>query len=159
MKVLLVSDDPQKDKFVEIVGLAKQIENVGVKIIDVFCLCENTMNFFNCEIGEESLKQGTPSATLETILKKRRYELIVISLKSDSLEKLVLGEKSIIDLFKRICPKATVFIFSGTSVFEKLKLESSESIYAYDRHGVAKVTREFNAAIISHIRTAMKKEL
>jgi hypothetical protein len=160
MKVLLVSDDPQKETFIEIVGLAKQIENLGVKMIDVICFSENTMKFFNCEIGEENLKEGTTSATMETILKKGKYELIVVSLKLDHLEKLVLGEQSIIDLFKKICPQATVFIFGGRSVLKRLKiLESSESIYTCERHGVAKVAREFKEAIISHIKTAMRKEL
>ena len=138
---------------------AKQIEDVGVKNIDAFCLYENTLNFFKCEIGEENLKQGTSPATLETIMKKGRYELIVISLRSDNLKKLVLGEKNVILLLKRTCPKATVFIFGGRSVLKKVrKLESSRSIYTYERHGVAKLTQKFKEAIIAHIETVMKKK-
>lgn len=160
MKILLVSDDPDKESFIQIVGLAKQIEDVCAKNIDVFCSYENTLNFFKCEIGEENLKQGTSPAAIETILKKGRYGLIVISLKSDNLEKLVLGEKNVIDLIKRTCPKATVFFFGGRSILKKVKnLESSGSIHTYERHGVAKLTRKFREAIIAHIETAMKKEI
>ena len=159
MNVLLISDDPQKRTFIEIVSLARQIEDVGVKNIDVYCLYENTLTFFNHEVGEENLNQGTTSVTLETILKKVRYELIVISLKLDNLEKLALGEKRVIDLLKKVCPKTTVFIFGGRSALKKVKnLETYKSIYTYDRPGVAKLTRKFNEAIITHIKTAMKKE-
>lgn len=104
MRVLLVSDDPEKKTFDEIVGLAKQIESLGVKMIDVICFCKKTMNFFNCEIGQKNLKQRTASVTLETILKKREYKLIVASLKLENLEKLASGERSMFDLFGKICP-------------------------------------------------------
>jgi hypothetical protein len=80
MKVLLVSDDPHKESFIQIVGLAKQIEDVGVKNIDAFCLYENTLNLARAREYNYLRPMGYPT----TFIVNRVHEYVLIFRKQNS---------------------------------------------------------------------------
>jgi len=150
MKVILITDDPDLKSFEGIVGLIRQIESLGVKTIDLVCYSQQNV-FFNCR-GQASSQRT--SISLENILKRKKYELIIVSLKLENLRKLALCKKSIFVLFKKICPNSAVFVFGAKTAVVRLKqFVESGTIRIVYRHGVTKVTREFNQAVIDYIKS------
>lgn len=158
MNILLISDDPERVAFDQILKLKKQIESLRVKRVDLASISQNGI-FFNSQILEKNFDQSRVLSTLEKILKRRIYSIIVISLRLDYLKKIFLDDPRILDLIGMICPRPSVFVFGASSILSLVrKKDRFRSIQFYHRLGVAKLTQEFKDAIINHITASMTKE-
>jgi hypothetical protein len=159
MNVLLISDDPEKSTFQQILYLKRRIENLRVERIDLVCFSRRGI-LLNSKILEREQDREIVLKVLEKVLEVGTYDLIGISLKADNLAKIFSDGSNILDLAKRIRPQSALFVFGAVSVVSGFtKRKELGSLQVFERHGVAKVTHEFKEAVIEEIVKIRKKSL
>jgi hypothetical protein len=147
MKCLIISDEPEQVSFNQILKLETDIKKMVKKQVDLVTFSRNGV-FLNGKL----IKSGTRPEmhdVVKQILKKMRYSLFVISLESNNLEQLLSNESNLIELIYATSPNATVFIFGASRMLEKIS--PKEKVFLYPRVGVSKLTKEFRAAVLSHV--------
>lgn len=150
MKVLIISDDPERKSFVPILGLRDEIQESGRNKADLLVFSNRGIFLNQEQIGR---KADTTVKLLESVLSEKTYALIVISLKSSNLLKLFPEKRSILDLIKEISPQTDTFLFGASSVLQKLEKERATNTFLFSRPGVSKLTRKFKNDLIDYIKT------
>jgi hypothetical protein len=152
MNILIISDDPERKSFCQILDLKQRIQELGGKV-DMLVFSKNGI-FLN---GKQVQKSSVPPAgLLENILKKKKYATIVISVALNSMKYLFPGKLTTLRLIPRVSPKTDAFVFGASSMLERIEKDETMHLFFHPRHGVAKLTREFKNDLIAHIK---KKEL
>ena len=149
MNALIISDEPERKSFGQILSLKKEIQGLCRNKVDLL-IFSNKGIFLNREqIGK---KAGTAVKLLESLLSEKTYGLIVISLELNNLKKLFPEKRSILELIKDTSPQTGTFLFGASSVLNKLEKERIVRVFLYSRPGVSKLTREFKNDVIDYIR-------
>jgi hypothetical protein len=152
MNILIISDDPERRSFCQILDLKQRIQELGGKV-DMFVFSKNGI-FLN---GKKVQKRSVPPiGLLENILKKKEYATIVISVTLNSMKYLFPGERNILRSIPRISLGTDMFVFGAPSMLDRIEKDEATDLFFHPRHGVAKLTREFTNDLVAHIK---KKEL
>lgn len=115
MNVLLISDDPEKKSFDQILNLKKDIEEEEVSV-DLIVAAEEGVLLDGGKIGE-------PRRLIESVRKvlgERSYSIVAISLTRKNLTNLLQEDHSILDYVSLYLPQTDVFIFGAPSLLKRL---------------------------------------
>lgn len=147
MNVLIISDDPERESFRQIVLLKREIENVTKKHADLITFSSSGL-YFNQKL---IIKQtNNLLIKLHHIFKGKAYSLIIISLGLKYLKQLFPNKHNILDIITKTSPKAVIFIYGANNIIRTIK--PSDRVFVQPRHGVAKITQEFKNQVIAYIR-------
>jgi hypothetical protein len=147
MNILIISDDPERKSFYQILGLKQRIQELGGKV-DMFIFSKKGI-FLN---KRKFQKRSVPAiGLLEDILKKKEYATIVISVTLNSVKYLFPGKLNILRSILRISPRTNTFVFGASSMLDRIEKNEAIHLFFHPRHGVAKLTREFKNDLIAHI--------
>lgn len=149
MNVLIVSDDPERKSFRQILNLRREIRGLGRHKVDLLLFSNNGLFLNQDQIG----KKANATVIFESVLRERTYGLIAISLKSSNLWKLFPEKRTILDAIEENSPQTDTFIFGASSVLERLDKERAANLFLYSRPGVGKLTRDFKKDLIGRIKT------
>lgn len=155
MNILLISDDPNRESFRQILRLKGDIEDITRKQVDLITFSPDGV-FLNKKLTGKKLDVNVIFTTLENILKTKSYRICIISLELKYLKQLFPDERNILDLINKTSPNATVFIFGANSILKPIRKEKGKQVFLYARHGVAKITRELKSQIITYIKSLSK---
>lgn len=156
MNILLISNDPERVSFGQILKLKKQIESLRAKRVDLVSISQNGI-FFNSKILERTFARNKLLSTLEEIIRKN-YHVIIISLTLQYLKGLFESDPNILDLAGKFCPGASIFIFGASSIRSLLEKQDKIGVRFYHRPGVSRLTQQFKHDIINHIKALLEKE-
>lgn len=157
MNVLIISDEPDRESFRQILLLKQYIKNLLRKKIDLLTFSYNGI-FLNGKWMRSELSPNAILSTLQNILKKKAYLVYIVSLELKYLKLVFQSEWSILNLIKKISPQAAVFLYGANSILKEVKIEQkTQSIFFYPRRGVSKLTRDFNNDIIKKIKEIRAK--
>ncbi len=149
MNVLMISDEPERKSFGQILSLKEQIEGLVRNKVDSLVFSDKGV-FLNKErIGKEA---GIALRLVESLLKERTYGLIVISLELHNLGKLFPEKEDILDLIADTSPQTATFLFGASSILDKLDKRKTIHVFLYSRPGVSKLTKEFRNDVIDYIK-------
>ena len=154
MNILVISDEPERKSFGQILSLKKEIQRLGRNKVDLFVFSNMGIFLNKRRVGK---KADMALKLLESLMSEKTYGSIVVSLKLNNLEKLFPKKRDILDLIKDASPQTDTFLFGASSVFSKLGKRRTNRVYLYSRPGVAKLTCKFKNDVIDHIN-AKKSE-
>jgi len=147
MRALMISDDPERKSFAQMLGLKKEIQNLHRKV-DLFTFSKAGILLNQEHFAKE---QGMVAESLERLLRGKTYSEIIISLSLKNLRTLFPVEEDVVDTIEEISPETSVFIFGASSILQRLAKRKAPNVFLYYRPGVSKLTREFKNDVISHI--------
>jgi hypothetical protein len=150
MNVLIVSDEPERKSFDQIISLKNEIQELGRDKVYLFII-SNKGIFLNEERIEK--RGGIVLRLLERVLNERTYGLIVVSLELNNLKELFPPKGNILDLIKDTSPQTDIFLFGASSILGKLERENTIRVFLYRRLGVSKLTKEFRNDVINYVKT------
>jgi hypothetical protein len=152
MNILVISDDPERKSFCQILDLEQRIQELGGKV-DMFIFSKKGI-FLNRKQNQK--RSVPPIGLLEDILKKKEYATIVISVTLNSMKYLFPGKLNILRSIPKISPRTDTFVFGASSMLDRIEKDKAIHLFFYPRRGVAKLTREFKNDLIAYLK---KKEL
>jgi hypothetical protein len=150
MNILLISDEPEKKTFEQITILKKEMEQAGRNGVDSFIFSKEGIFLNQKQIGK---KANITLKLLEIVISRKKYDLLVISLKLSILKNLFLEKRSILEIINNLSPKTNIFLFGASSVIDRLEKEKTNHVFLYSRPGVSKLTSEFKNDLIGYIKT------
>jgi len=154
MKVLIISDDPEKDSFRPIKILRDSLQNKIKNKVDLFALSPQCL-FLNDRVISERADVSTVLEKLEDVLKSGFYSLYVVSLKAENFKKIFPSErKDFLEMTEKYSKNSTVFIFGAPSILSNIKKFHEEleiNLFLKPRPGVAKITDELKKQILNYI--------
>jgi hypothetical protein len=157
MNVLIISDDPLRKSFCQILSLKQSIEDLIRKQVDLIAFSSDGV-FLNQKRMSRDLSTDAILNTLRNTLKRKAYLVCIISLRLKYFKRVFLEGWNILDLIEKTSPQATVFIFGASSILNNVQIEQKvQPIFFYSRHGVAKLTKEFKNEIIRRIKAIKPK--
>jgi hypothetical protein len=148
MNVLIVSDNPERKLFRQILKLKNDIGKIINGQVDLITLSSSGI-FLNQKLIME--KTGGILNSLEPLLRGKVYSTFIVSLESKHLRQLFLNKYNILNLIARTSPKAAVFIFGANRILKTIK--QSEQVSLHPRRGVAKLTKKLKKQIITYIQS------
>ena len=152
LHALLISDNPEKALFFQILKLQEDLEILGCKVERISFspqgLDFNHKNIFK-RLDYESIE-----TLLNKILKKKNYSIWAISLSQEYLDLLMKNNGGILDLILGSSLNIHVFVFGSAKILGSIRARESKipSLSLFRRSGVSKVTSEFKSAIIEHAK-------
>jgi len=147
VRILIISDDPERKSFYQISILKRDIENMTKGKVDLVTFSHNGI-FLNQKLIAK--KADEILSILENILKQKTYSVVIISLKLGYLKHLFLERINILDVINKTSPEAITFLYGANSVLKSIKQRERVSLHI--RQGVTKLTQEFKNTIIQHIK-------
>lgn len=151
MRVLIISDDPDRWSFRQVLTLKKNIENMDEKQVDLITFSSDGI-FVNRKLKGKKMDVSTILSIFKNLLKSGTYDVFIMSLKRKYLKRLFRHDWNVLDLINRTSPQATVFIFGASSILNDIKTgQWTQPISLHFRNGVAKLTHELRNAIIEQI--------
>lgn len=155
MNILLISDDPTSESFRQILSLKREIEGITRKRVDLITFSDDEVSLNQKQVVKKPIERDS-FITLETILKREAYFLLIISLRLKFLKLLFPDGENILDLIEKTSSDVTVFIFGAESALKNVRKEQRKlSIFLNPRHGVAKLTQEFKNKIITYLESQL----
>ena len=147
MNALIISDCPNGSTFDQITNLRDSIKRLDAKV-DLLVFAEDGV-YFNDRIVSENHSE---ILFLEPILRKKRYDLVAISLGLEYLRRLFLKNPNLVDFLEEHSPQTKAYIFGASTLLAQIDKDSHIQIYLYPRPGVSKLTKEFKKAILSSLK-------
>jgi len=149
MNILIVSDEPERKSFGQILSLKKEIQELNRDKVDLFVISTKGIFLNEKQIGKEA---GIFLKLLERLLIEKTYDLIVVSLELNNLEKLFLQKRGFLDLIRDISPQTDAFLFGASRVLDILEKGRMIRVFLYRRPGVSKLTLEFKNDVINYVK-------
>ncbi len=149
MPILIISDDPERMSFSQILILKQKIQRLFPKV-DLFIFSKGNILLNQKLIGKT---KDIAIRVLENILKKKKYNTIIISLSLNNLKKFLPKKRNVLEIIKEVSPRTDIFIFGASSLLNKLKKEELQNVFLFSRPGVNKLTIEFRNTVINHLQT------
>jgi hypothetical protein len=148
VKVLIIADEPEIPAFDQIIGLRKSIQEL-VGRVDLLAFSRDCVFFNQKKIGE---KGDTNVGSVQNILAKKRYTLIIVSLVTDNLKKLFFERSNIMQYLRNSPSRVRMYVFGASEVSNEIATNRSVDLFLYSRQGEEKLTQEFRNAILGYVR-------
>lgn len=151
LNVLIITDDPSSPSFRSIRLLRDEIKMINQTNVDLLTISRWNVQFNG---KQQKLAQGIAMGITKAIeqgITRELYDIFVISLSKDHLSIMLSGKKPVLDFIIRNFPKAAVFIFGSSSLFDKIKLEPEQYVLLCPRPGVSKITVDFKNNLLNYI--------
>ncbi len=152
MKILMISDNPERPSFHQIENLREVLQSKLQKKIDLLVFSQKFFIFNEQKIEKHTFTQLLNE--LKLILDRGLYSLFVISLEKSNGEKLFFSkDNNILDMISKYRDKSTVLIFTAQSVLNHVKEINEHNklelkLYLFPRRGVSKISREFKQQVL-----------
>jgi len=150
MGILIISDEIESKSFGQILSLKREIQGLRRNRVDLFVFSNKGILVNHEKIGEET---DNPINILKKLLRKKTYDLIVISLKLVNLRRLFSQKRNVLNMIEMNSPQTNIFLFGASSTLDKLKEKRTKNVFLYARPGVSKLTKEFRNDVIDYIKT------
>jgi hypothetical protein len=148
VKVLIIADEPETPAFDQIVGLRKAIQELVGKV-DLLAFSGDVIFFNQKKIGERG---DTNIGSVQNILAKKRYTLIIVSLAVDNLKKLFFEKSNIVKYLRNSPSRVRMYVFGASDLPDEIVTSRSVDLFPYSRQGAVKSTQEFKNAVLAYIR-------
>ena len=154
MKILIISDDPEKESFRQIEIFKDFLQNKVKNKVDLFALSPECL-FLNKRVISRRTDVSIILKKLEGILKSGLYSLYVVSLKAENFRKIFPSEKkNFLEMTEKYSKNSTIFIFGAPSILNNIKKFREEleiNLSLKPRPGVAKITNELKKQILNYV--------
>jgi len=154
MKILIISDNPERKSFRPIEVLKDFLQNKAQKKVDLFALSPKSL-FLNGKVISKRTDASKVLEELEAILRKGLYSLYIISLEAHNLKKIFPSKKkNFLDMVDAYSKNSTVFVFGAPSMLNNIKENCGKlqvNLFLKPRPGVAKITKELKEQISEYI--------
>ncbi len=148
MKVLLIADEPETPDFEQIIGLRKAIQELVGKV-DLLAFSKDSIFFNQKKIGG---KGDTNIGSAQNILSKKRYTLIVVSLRTDNLKSLFFEKSNIMQYLRNSPSRVRMYVFGSSGIPDEIMTSRRVDVIPYSKQTGAKSTQEFKNAILDYIK-------
>ena len=112
--------------------------------------------FFNKKIVSHKSEAAIDS--IQDVLTKNAYSIVVISLTLYNLRRLLSDGGDIIGLVEKYSPGVVAFIFGSPNSLAKLKgNHPNASFFYYPRPGVNKLTRQFKKDLLDYLQKSKQR--
>jgi hypothetical protein len=148
VKVLIIADEPEVPAFEQIIGLRKSIQELVGKV-DLLAFSKDGIFFNQKRIGE---KEGTNVGSVQNILAKKRYTLIIVSLVADNIKKLFFERSNIMQYLRNSPSRVRMYVFGASEVSDEIATNRSVDLFLYSKQREKKSTQEFKNVILGYIR-------
>jgi hypothetical protein len=153
VKVLIIADETEAPAFDEIVGLRKAIQELVGKV-DLLAFSRDSIFLNQKKISE---KGYTNVGSTQTILAKKRYTLIIVSLASDNLRKLFFEKSNILQYLRNSPSRIRMYVSGASDIPDEIVTNRSVDLFPYSKQGAAKSTQKFKNAILDYIRKEQRQ--
>ena len=148
MKVLIIADEPEAPAFDQIIGLRNAIQELVGKV-DLLAFSRDSIFFNQKKISE---KGDTNIGSVQNLLAKKRYTLIIVSLAVDNLKKLFFEKSNIVQYLRNSPTRIRMYVFGASDIPDEIVTSRSVDLFPYSRQGTVKSTQEFKNAVLAYIR-------
>jgi len=148
VKVLIIADEPEVPAFEQIIGLRKSIQELVGKV-DLLAFSKDGIFFNQKRIGE---KGDTNVGSVQNILAKKRYTLIIVSLVADNIKKLFFERSNIMQYLRNSPSRVRMYVFGASEVSDEIATNRSVDLFLYSKQREKKSTQEFKNVILGYIR-------
>ena len=148
MNVLIIADEPEASDFEQIAGLKAAVQKLVGKV-DLLAFSKDSILFNEKKMGE---KGDTNIGSVQNILAKKRYTLIVVSLRNDNLRRLFFERSNIMQYLRNSPSRVRMYVFGSSDIPDEIVTSRSVDLFPYSRQGAAKSTEEFKKAILDYIK-------
>lgn len=148
MNVLMIADEPEASDFDQITGLRAAIQELVGKV-DLLAFSKDFVLFNEKKISESG---DTNIGSAQNILAKKRYSLVIVSLRNENLRKLFFEKSSIMQYLRNSPFRVRMYVFGSSDIPDEIVTSRSVDLFPYSRQGAAKSTQEFKNAILEYIK-------
>ncbi len=148
MKALVIADEPEAPDFDQIIGLRNAIQELVGKV-DLLAFSKDSIFLNKKKISE---KGDTNIGSVQNILAKKRYSLIIVSLVTDNLKKLFFEKSNIMQYLRNSPSGVRMYVFGASDIPDEIVASRSVDLFPYSRQGAGKSTQEFKNAILDFIK-------
>jgi hypothetical protein len=148
VKVLIIADEPEAPAFDQIIGLRNAIQELVGKV-DLLAFSTDCIFFNQKKISE---KGDTNIGSVQNLLAKKRYTLIIVSLAVDNLKKLFFEKSNIVQYLRNSPSRVRMYVFGASGLPDEIVTSRSVDLFPYSRQGTVKSTQEFENAVLAYIR-------
>jgi len=148
LKVLIIADEPEAPAFDQITELEKAIRELVGKV-DLLAFSKESIFFNKKKIGE---KGGTNIESVQNILAKKLYTLIIVSLGTENLKKMFFEKSNIMHYLRNSPSRVSMYVFGASSIPDEILTSRSVDLFPYSRQGSVKSTQELKKAVLAHIK-------
>lgn len=150
MKILMISDHPERPSFHQIENLREVLQSKLQQKIDLLVFSQKYFIYKEQKIKENDVAQILKE--LESIIDRGLYSLYVVSLEKSNSEKLFFSkEQNLLKMISKHPNKSTILIFTAQSVLnhiEEINELQKLELYLFPRRGVSKISKEFKQQIL-----------
>ena len=148
MKALVIADEPEAPDFDQIIGLRNAIqERVGK--VDFLAFSKDSIFLNKKKISE---KGDTNIGSVQNILAKKRYTLIIVSLVTDNLKKLFFEKSNIMQYLRNSPSCVRMYVFGASGIPDEIVTSRNVDLFPYSKQDAGKSTQEFKNAILDYIK-------
>jgi hypothetical protein len=148
VKVLVIADEPEDPAFDQIIELRKAVQEL-VERVDLLAFSRDWIFFNQKKINENG---DTNIGSVQNILAKNRYTLIIVSLATANLKKLFFEKSNIMQYLRNSPSRVRMYVFGASDIPDEIVASRSVDLFPYSRQGAAKSTQEFKNAILDYVR-------
>jgi len=148
VKALIIADEPETPAFDQITGLRKSMQEL-VGTVDLLAFSKDCIFFNQKKINE---KGDTNIGSVQNLLAKKRYTLIIVSLRTDNLRKIFFEKSNIMQFLRNSPSRVRMYVFGAPDIPDEIVTSRSVDLFPYSRQGEAKSTQEFKNTILDYVR-------
>jgi len=148
VKALIIADEPETPAFDQIIELRKSMQEL-VGTVDLLAFSRDCIFFNQKKINE---KGDTNIGSVQNLLAKKRYTLIIVSLRTDNLGKIFFEKSNIMQFLRNSPSRVRMYVFGAPDIPDEIVTSRSVDLFPYSRQGEAKSTQEFKNAILDYVR-------
>ncbi len=148
MKALIIADEPEIPAFDQITGLRKSMQEL-VGTVDLLAFSRDCIFFNQKKISE---KGDTNIGSVQNLLARKRYTLIIVSLGNDNLRKIFFEKSNIMQFLRNSPSRVRMYVFGASDIPSEIVTSRSVDLFPYSKQGEAKSTQEFKNTILDYIR-------
>jgi hypothetical protein len=148
VKALIIADEPEIPAFDQIIGLRKSMQEL-VGTVDLLAFSRDCIFFNQKKISE---KGDTNIGSVQNLLAKKRYTLIIVSLRTDNVRKIFFEKSNIMQFLRNSPSRVRMYVFGAPDIPDEIVTSRSVDLFPFSRQGEAKSTQEFKNAILDYVR-------
>jgi len=148
VKALVIADEPEAPDFDQIIGLRNAIQELIGKV-DLLAFSKDSIFFNQKKISE---KGDTNIGSVQNILAKKRYTLIIVSLVTDNLRKLFFEKSNIMQYLRNSPSCVRMYVFGASDIPDEIVTSRKVDLFPYSRQDAGKSTQEFKNAILDYVK-------
>jgi len=152
MKILMISDYPERPSFHQIEKLRKNLQAKSQQKIDLLVFSSKSLIYNEQKMKESDVAQIFKE--LASIIDRGLYSHYVVSLEKSNSEKVFFSEEeNILKMISENPVKSSILIFAAQSVLNHIKEINARQklgleLCLFPRRGVSKISKEFKQQIL-----------